>query len=331
MRQIFVFTAGVKIARSHLNDSVLNPVSFDRMRKHLGDERTDYFQELHPGQDGFYAWGAVPGEKNIPTWEEMQVGDLVLTVYDLTYHFVSTVTGKVHSPELAEDIWQRDKDGKTWEYMYFLSKPQKVSLSVTDPVIAGHLRSSYRGFCRIGTPSVQGILAKFGSLDNFVEQVFHRSLPKSVIERELEQVKAEADDVDEFDPQSLTDGRTKVLREMVRRQGQPKFRQLLINAYAGQCAVTGCRVESVLEAAHISPYLGKASNGVNNGLLLRADIHTLFDMGKLRISPEGVIQLHEDLQRSEYSVFEGKKIIQPSEPAHRPSPKSFQMKLDMLA
>lgn len=331
MRQIFVFTAGVPIARSHLDDSVLNPVSFDRMRKHLGDEVTDYFRELNPGEDGFYAWGAVPGTKNIPTWEQMQIGDLVLTVYDLTYHFVSTVTGKLHSPSLAEEIWQLDKDGKTWEYMYLLSKPQRVSLSVTDPAVAGHLRSRYQGFCRIGDPSVAGIIAKFDSLDNFVEQVFKRSLPKTVIERELEQVEAEADVTNEFDPQSLSDGRTKVLREVVRRHGQPKFRQLLIDAYAGKCAVTGCNVESVLEAAHISPYLGAASNEVNNGLLLRADIHTLFDLGKLRISPAGVIQLHEDLRQSDYAKFEGKKIMLPSEPNRAPSHKALQMKLEMLA
>lgn len=331
MRQIFAFTAGKKIARSHLNDSILNPVSFDKMRKHLGDEKTDFFQELHNGQDGFYAWGAVPGKNNIPTWGKMQVGDLILTVFDSTYHFVSTVTGKVHSPELAEDIWQLDDAGRTWEYMYLLSKPQKVSLSINDPVVSNYLRSNYQGFCRIGDPSVAGILAEFGTLDNFVEKVFNRSLPKSITERELEKVKAKADATEEFDPKNLADGRTKVLREVVRRQGQPKFRQLLIDAYAGKCVVTGCSVESVLEAAHISPYLGAASNEVSNGLLLRADIHTLFDLGKLRISVDGVIQLHEDLRQSDYLELEGKTITKPVEQAHAPSPKALQMKLDMFA
>lgn len=42
--------------------------------------------------------------------------------------------------------------------------------------------------------------------------------------------------------------------------------------------MTGCDVVQALDAAHISPYLGDQSNHVTNGVLLRADIHTLFDL-----------------------------------------------------
>ena len=56
-----------------------------------------------------------------------------------------------------------------------------------------------------------------------------------------------------------------------------KFRDALIGAYAGRCAITGCSVLDILEAAHITPYLGPDTNHVTNGLLLRADLHTLFD------------------------------------------------------
>ena len=50
-----------------------------------------------------------------------------------------------------------------------------------------------------------------------------------------------------------------------------------MDAYGGRCAITGYDVEEALQAAHIVPYLGPQSNTVNNGLLLRADVHNLFD------------------------------------------------------
>lgn len=62
------------------------------------------------------------------------------------------------------------------------------------------------------------------------------------------------------------------------RRGQTKFRQDLLKVY-GQCLVTGCQYEPILEAAHIEPYFLGGTFAVENGLLLRADMHTLFDLG----------------------------------------------------
>jgi hypothetical protein len=88
-----------------------------------------------------------------------------------------------------------------------------------------------------------------------------------------------------FDASNEKDARAKTLRTIVQRRGQPQFRQKLITAYAGRCAMTGCAVPDILEAAHIKPYMGDHSNHVTNGLLLRADVHTLFDLGLVRIHP----------------------------------------------
>src|SRR5205823_2979542 len=79
-----------------------------------------------------------------------------------------------------------------------------------------------------------------------------------------------------FDPISIEDGRRRI---QASRQGQFAFRAALIEAYGGRCAMTGCDILEVLEAAHIVPYRGPSTNAVSNGLLLRADIHTLFDLG----------------------------------------------------
>ena len=76
------------------------------------------------------------------------------------------------------------------------------------------------------------------------------------------------------------------MRAICIRRGQPAFRAALLAAYGGRCAITGCDVEDVLEAAHISPYSGPSSSHASNGLLLRADIHTLFDCGLVAFDPK---------------------------------------------
>ena len=74
------------------------------------------------------------------------------------------------------------------------------------------------------------------------------------------------------------DDRTQVRALIHRRQGQPAFRANLRVAYGDTCAISGSSVTQILEAAHIRPYKGKHSHRINNGILMRSDLHTLFDM-----------------------------------------------------
>jgi putative restriction endonuclease len=70
------------------------------------------------------------------------------------------------------------------------------------------------------------------------------------------------------------------------RIGQGAFRVFVTSAYERRCAISGERVLPVLQAAHIKPYAKTGPNRVCNGLLLRSDIHTLFDRGYLTVTPE---------------------------------------------
>jgi len=69
------------------------------------------------------------------------------------------------------------------------------------------------------------------------------------------------------------------------RPEQPWFRRALELAYAARCCITGCGVGAVLEAAHIAPHNPTRREKVTNGLLLRADLHALFDTGHLAVDP----------------------------------------------
>jgi hypothetical protein len=122
-----------------------------------------------------------------------------------------------------------------------------------------------------------------------------------------------------FDPKLAQDARQKVLREVIRRQGQKAFRSGLLTAYQGRCAITGCAVQPALEAAHITPYLGPQTNKVTNGLLLRSDIHTLWDSGLLFLNPNFQVTLKPLLLSSDYASLQGKTITLPSRYDIRPS------------
>ena len=87
-----------------------------------------------------------------------------------------------------------------------------------------------------------------------------------------------------------------------------------------------------LEAAHINPYRGESDNHPDNGLLLRADIHTLFDLNLLGIEPDHFrVELHPSLAK-EYGDIAGTKLgfapdHPPSQKALRERYKVFQQKL----
>lgn len=118
--------------------------------------------------------------------------------------------------------------------------------------------------------------------------------------------------------ESLDDARARMMRAVVLRRGQREFRDALLRAYAGRCAITGCTVQDVLEAAHIVPYLGSHTQRADNGLLLRADIHTLFDLGQIWVDPDMKVRVVDGLRESEYARLEGKLLSLPARREDRP-------------
>jgi len=128
-----------------------------------------------------------------------------------------------------------------------------------------------------------------------------------------------------FDPQTAEDERQRTLRSIVQRRGQSRFRDALVAAYAGQCAVTGSNAIPALEAAHICPYLGEESNHVSNGLLLRADIHALFDLCLIGIDPATLqVRIARSLLQTTMKEYNGRSLLLPSEIELRPSRASLQ-------
>jgi putative restriction endonuclease len=109
------------------------------------------------------------------------------------------------------------------------------------------------------------------------------------------------------------------------RLGQGTFRVSVIEAYGRACAVTGEHSLPVLEAAHIRPYAEDGVHEVRNGLLLRTDIHRLYDRGFVTVTPELEFRVSPKLrQRWEngraYYSLEGPVKVLPRRVEERPDP-----------
>jgi len=109
------------------------------------------------------------------------------------------------------------------------------------------------------------------------------------------------------------------------RLGQGAFRVLVTDAYGRRCAVSGEKTLPVLEAAHIKPYSESGPHMVRNGILLRSDIHKLFDLGYVTVTPDLVIEVSRRLKTDwqngrEYYAHHGQALRnQPTDLASRPS------------
>lgn len=109
------------------------------------------------------------------------------------------------------------------------------------------------------------------------------------------------------------------------RLGQGAFRVAVTEAYSRACAVTGEHSLPALEAAHIKPFSIDGPHSVSNGLLLRSDLHRLFDRGYITVTPqyrlEVARQLKEHFQNGKsYYPLHGNDLIVPSSISQRPDP-----------
>lgn len=110
------------------------------------------------------------------------------------------------------------------------------------------------------------------------------------------------------------------------RTGQQGFRFRVLEYYDRRCAITDESVASVLDAAHIRAHEADGPYDIRNGMLLRADLHRLFDAGYITVDTRMRVvaspRLREDFPDSDYAALDGKKLANvPTEVTGRPAPK----------
>lgn len=109
------------------------------------------------------------------------------------------------------------------------------------------------------------------------------------------------------------------------RRGQGAFRLMVMDAYERRCAITGERTLPALEAAHIRPFAEHQQHEVRNGILMRSDLHRLYDLGLVTVRPDFTFHVSRTIERDYangkiYYALEGTTISTPAHVDAKPDP-----------
>ena len=119
------------------------------------------------------------------------------------------------------------------------------------------------------------------------------------------------------------------------RLGQGAFRVLVTDTYQRRCAITREKALPALEAAHIRPVADEGKHRIDNGLLLRSDVHKLFDAGYVTVTPDYQFRashkLKDDFHNGEeYFRLQGSSIWLPHDTDSRPNRKFLEWHSDTV-
>lgn len=109
---------------------------------------------------------------------------------------------------------------------------------------------------------------------------------------------------------SSEDKKQRMIRNTVVRSGQQQFRRMVLGFFGGKCCISNSDIDVVLEAAHVTPFNGRESNIIQNGICLRADIHKLWDEYLISINPDTCrVEISSLLSGTEYEQFRNKEVF----------------------
>lgn len=316
---VWIIAAGGKTDKSALanyNKTLSAPVSLERR------ERLDGKVALP--SDDVYAWGFpdTPKGGNRRKIAEIKPGDVCFFCTTSTvgkrrdwlnaYNWVARVRANI-DPDLHKEVSLAFWDSANF-LPYILERPIPISVSCEDfgksidpsgKFYVGSPQSS----TKLADPAkLRHVISKYGSVDSWADGFI-----------EISSIAAGGSSV--LDVQGFSTASTPVAESIDARLAkfcnvevrpeQALFRRRLFIAYGGRCAVSGCSVVQALDAAHLRGRdWRKGHNNAIDGILLRKDLHALYDSQLLTICEAGYVRMSGDAIVS-YPELEGVKVMSP--------------------
>jgi hypothetical protein len=238
MQKVILQPSGNKDAREHYENTIQSPVQMSVLADYLTAEDLELIQNLYP--DGRVpTWGVTPGkgDVNVNKWGRIQVGDV--TLFSANGHVFGSgvVTHKLHNKDLAAQLWNYDKEGQTWEYVYFLDEVTSHQIPYSQfNQVAGYADNFViQGFSVLNEERSERILTAFDlKSEIYLPEVTEEEYIEEVLGLEIE-----------GDLDTNHSGRG--------RREQPFLRkQLFKNKKSGYCGICGKYYPvNMLVAAHI--------------------------------------------------------------------------------
>ncbi len=316
MKQLFLAPRSSETAYENFKSSLAEGRPLGEILPYLTDKQ----KEIVKNQDVLYVWGAQKSKED--TWQKMEIGDYVLFYSHYAYIQAGEIQMALISEDLALKLWPRDKEThEAWSCLYFIKNLRNINIPIKDfNYAAGYDMEYLRGLQRVEEKHLYKILASYGNLDNFIENItiglkdYQVGELNKISQKEPEKIgSAELESIDNIFGERDPD---EVLAELSARNldRAPEERQLqsirivrdykLVRAikekYHNRCQVQTCQFTFKMsnggfysEAAHIKAISTRAI-GVDvaeNILVLCPNHHKMLDYGAMEILPNKKVKI----------------------------------------
>ena len=173
MNRIILQPSGNKDARDHYFDTITNRVPLERIRPFLTAPQNKDLLEIYPC-NSCHIWGVTPGGSNITKWDRIQRGDVTLFSSDGRIYASAVTTYKIHNKKLAAELWNFDKSGETWEYIYFIEEIRSLNIPYINFNKSVGYADNYviQGFNVLSEAKSNSVFSHFDlHSDSFVEEI----------------------------------------------------------------------------------------------------------------------------------------------------------------
>ncbi len=328
MPKIFIAPADFASDQARLDRSVINAVERRLIIDNFSDATYPELIDIERRGRGFYVWGLKMDPDNMECWFQMGVGDFVLISQNDAYRHYGKVLGRYENSRAATAIWgEPENPDDIRELLFFLTEP--ISLSLPHDELEDYFDPGCDQFWQVNGEIVERIEDDFESVERFFRRrLLNTNVGGPVVDMSgiIRMTEQDQEKLRAFDPENSKVGRDRAVETIIRRRGRPEFRKKLLEAYDHQCAITSCNAADVLEATYIIPYRGDYTHDPSNGILLRADLHTLFDLGKIAIDTRTMtVVMADDILASTYRILVNRPLHFPDDESQRPSTEALDL------
>ena len=263
-------------------------------------------------------------DSNVPNHKQVAEGDIVVVRLNGYIAGWSIISAIVQTPNQEKTLQRCPScsgtsiEPRKTKLPIYKCRSQRCKFEFDVPRVTTEIVTAYTAFYG-ATWNEANAARTYKSVTNFVEnpneQLAIRSLRLDRVERLLAVISRRSISLPEetrlAESAIIIGGFDNVIAR--RRRGQREYRFALLERYGESCAILGPQPPQVLEAAHIRSFSKTGAHDREGGLLLRRDLHTLFDDHLLTVHPERLtVEVAPDLQRYEtYSSLQNRELVLP--------------------
>lgn len=290
MTQLVLQPCGDDHAIAHYQDTIERPVQVSRIAHLLPESERRLVADTFGAFVAVWGVTAGRGSVNARKWRRMRLGDITLMYRKRRFFFKGEVAYKLHSPDLARELWGEREDGATWEYVFFLTDLEEIDIDVVQfNAAAGYKQSNViQGFDVLPTGKSEVILEALE-----LETAVGALLSPSRESESLRQALAELGDDLDVPATQRRRAEQALLRRMLLGNRRHQSCSICARVLPVDLLVIGhirkrhsCDIQQKLDPANIMPVC-----------LLGCD--KLFENGYIHVSSTGQINLSRPLNGSD--------------------------------